>query len=92
MYVVVYPLLLYYGRSGCTADYVQIYDGNSVSSSNLYHCFGYIEGQICNREDSRYIFNTSSNILTIYYRTDGQKTLSDTSGLSIVYSTTGKAN
>ena len=88
----VYPRLLYYGRSGCSADYVQIYDGNSVSSSNLYHYFGSTEGRICNREDSIYIFNTSSNILAVYYRTDVQKTLSDTSGLSIVYSTTGKAN
>ncbi len=81
---------LYSNRNDCTADYVQIYDGSSTSSGNLYRYFGYTDGRICNREDARYIFHTSSNIVTIYHRTDGQRTLSDTSGLRIVYSIFGK--
>uniref|UniRef100_A0A1A8NMP2 CUB and zona pellucida-like domains 1 n=2 Tax=Nothobranchius rachovii TaxID=451742 RepID=A0A1A8NMP2_9TELE len=45
----------------CYCDYIAIYDGPSVSSPLL--------GEVCN--DSRRVFHSSSNYMTVLFRTDG---------------------
>ena len=69
---------------------MQIFGGSSISQENLYLYFGYTDGKICNRGDSRFRFPTSNNIITVYHHTDGQKTRSDTTGLRIRYTVFGK--
>ena len=77
-------------RTQCTQDYVQIYDGASLDSSRLLRYSGYAQGRICDRSDSRIRFFSRENIATVFYHTDGIKSLSDTSGLRVLFTLRGK--
>ena len=65
--------------SGCSRDYVQLYDGASIEPGNLIR-YGSNEGRLCNRRESRFIFYSFSNIMTVYYRTDGSNVANNARG------------
>ena len=69
---------------------MQLYRGASLSPSDLTRYGGYVEGRICNRADSRFIFFATSNVVTIYYRTNGRNTRSDVTGLQVAYDIRGE--
>lgn len=63
--------LLFVYSTGCTKDYVQIYYGTELTSSNVARFSGSTEGRLCDNRGFTWTYTLFTDVVTVYYRTDG---------------------
>ena len=68
--------------SGCSRNYVQLYDGASIEPGNLS------DMDLTMTEENLDLFST--HFLTVYYHTDGSNVANNARGLEVNYNIHGK--
>lgn len=71
----------------CTKDYVQFYYGTTLNSNNIVRISGTTDGRICDNRGYTLTYRMYTELITVYFHTDGSG--SGSRGLDLSFNAIG---